>query len=194
MREYTIHRFTDWEHIEPLAIDQRLWSPEVDIEAWAQIAWEDDALRVRLTAREAHIRAVHTSPTSAPCEDSCLEFFLSPVEGDGRYMNIEFNPNACCYLGIGGAGELVRLLPERDWLKPQPFRTENGWGIEYRVPFELLRLFFPGFAPKPGDAMRANCFKCGDLTEVEHYFSWNPVTSDTPNFHRPCDFGRMVFA
>ena len=194
MREYTIHRFTDWEHIEPLAIDQRLWSPEVDIEAWAQIAWEDDALRVRLTAREAHIRAVHTSPTSAPCEDSCLEFFLSPVEGDGRYMNIEFNPNACCYLGIGGAGELVRLLPERDWLKPQPFRTENGWGIEYRVPFELLRLFFPGFAPKPGDAMRANCFKCGDLTEVEHYLSWNPVISDTPNFHRPCDFGRMVFA
>ena len=64
----------------------------------------------------------------------------------------------------------------------------------YRVPFAFLRLFFPGFDPKPGDAIRANCFKCGDLTEVEHYFSWNPVDSPTPNFHRPEDFGRMVFA
>ncbi|MBR2571165.1 MAG: hypothetical protein IKE30_03420 [Clostridia bacterium] len=193
MREYTICRFSGWEAIETLPIDTRLWCPEVEIRAFAQIAWDDAALHVRLTAEEKQIRAVHTGPCGMPCEDSCLEFFLAPFPEDPRYINIEFNPNACCYLGLGGNGELVRLLPEKDWLSPKAFFTETGWGIEYRVPFDFVRLFFPGFAPAPGCAIRANCFKCGDLTETEHYFSWNPVTSPTPNFHRPCDFGRMVF-
>jgi hypothetical protein len=41
--------------------------------------------------------------------------------------------------------------------------------------------------------LRGNCYKCGDLTEQEHYLSWNPVTSEHPCFHRPQDFGRLVF-
>lgn len=193
MREYAIRRFTDWADVEPLAIDHVLWRPDAGIAAWAQLAWEDGALRVRMTAREAHIRAVHAGPGGRPCEDSCLELFLSPMPGDGRYVNIEFNPNACCWLGLGGGGERMRLLPERDWLEPRAFRTADGWGVAYRVPFDLLRLFFPGFDPKPGDAVRANCYKCGDLTEAEHYLAWSPVTSAAPDFHRPRDFGRMVF-
>ena len=48
-----MRRFAGWDGVERLAIDRRLWCPEVDIGAWAQIAWTPDALRVRLTAREA---------------------------------------------------------------------------------------------------------------------------------------------
>lgn len=197
MREYTIRRFNGWDGVEALSIDTRLWCPEVDIEPKAQIAWDDDGLYVRLTAREAHIRAEHTAPDGMPCEDSCLEFFFKPFEDDLRYINIEFNPNGVCWLGVGagdGSRDLIRMFPERDWLTPRTFRTDDGWGVEYRVPFRFVRMLFPGFQPKAGDAMRANCFKCGDLTEVEHYFSWNPVTCEKPDFHRPQDFGRMVFA
>lgn len=192
MREYVIRRFTRWEDAARLEIDNCLWREPADVAAWGQLAWTDDALLVRLTAREGRIRAVERGPLGRPCEDSCLEFFLSPVPGDPRYINIEYNKNACCFLGLGDGRERVRLLPERDWFAPRTFDTPDGWGVEYRVPFQFLKLLFPAFEPVPGAAVMANCYKCGDLTEREHYLAWNPVASDTPDFHRPQDFGRMI--
>ena len=47
---------------------------------------------------------------------------------------------------------------------------------------------------EPGRVIRANCYKCGDKTVREHYMMWNPTTSDTPDFHRPQDFGEMEMA
>ena len=196
MKEYTITRVNgtpDWDGIPALAIDEQLWRPPVDISARAQIAWDDAELWVRLQAREREIRAEHTGNLGMPCEDSCLEFFFCPTMGDPRYFNIESNPNASLYLGYGDGREAVRLLPERDWLAARAERIPGGWQVEYRVPFDFVRLFQPGFHPSSGDAMRANCYKCGDLTAREHYLAWNPCTGETPNFHRPQDFGLMRF-
>lgn len=185
----------DWSGIPSLPIDQLLWTESTDITAQAQICYNPDALHVRLSAQEAHIRAEHTGVLGMPCEDSCLEFFFSPICGDTRYLNFEFNPNGCLYLGIGsGIHDLVRLLPEEEALfQPRPRRTGSGWEITYRVPTEFIRRFFPGFTAAPGASMRANFFKCGDLTPQPHFLAWNPVTSETPAFHRPCDFGLLTF-
>ena len=117
MKRYTIARVSgkpDWSAIPALDIDEQLWRPPVDIAAKAQIAWDDARLYVRLQAREAHIRAVHTGSLGMPCEDSCLEFFFSPTPGDPRYFNVEFNPNGALYLGFGDGQAATRLLPERN--------------------------------------------------------------------------------
>ena len=196
MKQYIIKRVSgmpDWEDVPALAIDEQLWRPPVDIEAWAQVAWDGERLYVRLRAREADIRAEHTGPVGMPCEDSCLEFFFSPTPGDPRYFNIEFNPNASMYLGFGDGRELTRLLPRRDWFQAEASRTADGWQVVYGVPFDFVRLFVPGFAPKSGDSIRANCYKCGDLTRQAHYLAWNPCVTDHPSFHRPQDFGLMTF-
>ena len=192
MKEYTIRPFTRWEEMQALEISERMWTPTVDIAASAKIGWTKDALLVRLTAREALIRAEESGPLGHPWEDSCLEFFFSPVAGDPRYINIEFNPNACCCLGLGDGKERMRLLPERNWLEPEVFTIPEGWGITYRVPFDLLKMLFPAFDAAPGTVIRANCYKCGDKTVKPHFLSWNRVTAETPNFHRPQDFGKMV--
>lgn len=198
MKEYGIIRAPklpdDWAEVPRLAIDCLLWSRPVSVTAAAQICYDEQALFVRLSAAEEHIRAEHDSLTGMPCEDSCLEFFFCPIPGDERYFNIEFNPNCCMYLGLGsGVQSLVRLLPERPCFLPQAERTDSGWQITYQVPVAFIRQFFPDFAAISGATIRANCFKCGDLTVQEHYLSWNPVTSETPCFHRPCDFGLMRF-
>lgn len=191
MKEYIIRPFTRWEDVEKLEISERMWTPAVDIAASAKIGWTRDALLVRLETREAAVRAEENGPLGHPWEDSCLEFFFSPVAGDPRYINIEFNPNACCCLGLGDGRERMRLLPERNWLEPEVFTSPEGWGIEYQVPFALLKMLFPAFQAAPGTVIRANCYKCGDKTAQPHFLSWNRVTSETPNFHRPQDFGRM---
>ena len=198
MRTHVIPRkpdVLDWSLIPALPIDNLCWTRAIDITAQAQICYDENALYVRLSAQETQIRAEHTGPVGMPCEDSCLEFFFSPIPGDSRYLNIEFNPNGCMYLGMGsGIHDLVRLLPDsKNPLQPHPQRIDGGWEIVYQVPTAFVRRFFPNYAPAPGGTIRANFYKCGDLTPQEHYLSWNPMTSETPAFHRPCDFGQLIF-
>jgi hypothetical protein len=185
----------DWNAIPVAPVDQMKWTPPVDISATAQVCYDDQALYVRLTAREAQIRAEESGPLGVPCQDSCLEFFFAPVEGDPRYLNLEFNSVKCMHLGIGTCRyDSVRMLPDPDaTFGPCPVRTEDGWEITYQIPYSFLRLFYPDFQAAPGKKMRANFYKCGDYTVQEHYLSWNPVESQIPDFHRPESFGQLIF-
>lgn len=198
MKTYTIVRkpdILDWTQIPAVSINNQLQTPLVDISATGQVCYDDEALYVRLTAKESQIRAEYTGPLDAPCEDSCLEFFFSPIPGDDRYFNIEYNPNCCIYLGIASnLQDLVRLIPEFGIpFSPQASRTSDGWEITYQIPFSFVRRFFPDFAPASGKTIRGNFYKCGDLTIQEHYLCWNMITGDKISFHRPCDFGILEF-
>ena len=94
-------------------IDTHIQNESVDISATGQVCYDEEALYVRLTAKEKNIRAEGKGPLDAPCEDSCLEFFFCPMMEDNRYFNIEYNPNCCIYLGFAsGVHDLVRLIPE----------------------------------------------------------------------------------
>jgi hypothetical protein len=198
MRTYTIRRVTgtpDWNTIPVLFVDQHLWLESDHIHTAAQICYDDEALYVKMQSYEKNIRAEHSSPLGMVCEDSCMEFFFCPEPDDDRYINFEINPNCCTYIGVGsGRADNVRLAPtnEAELFDKKAVRSQDGWAVTYRIPVSFLRALFPGYELTPGKVIRANCYKCGDLTEKEHYLSWNPVTSKTPDFHRPCDFGAML--
>lgn len=199
MLEYTIVRKEkelNWETVPALEISTALWTDRrIDISSYAQFCYDDEAIYVHLWTREKHIRAEETGAAGMPFEDSCLEFFFSPVPGNPKYFNIEFNPLCCVYLGLGtGLKDQVRLVPLNDPLQPHAERTADGWGIYYHIPFSFIRFFFPEFQVRSGMEIRANCFKCGNRTLEPHYFSWNPVTVAEKNFHIHEDFGLMRFA
>ncbi len=184
----------DWAEIPVIPMDIHLQENPVDISATAQICYDEQALYLRLAAKEKNIRAEYTGLLDQPCLDSCLEFFFCPIEGDTRYFNIEFNPNHCLYLGIGsGIHDLVRLIPQDDVLSPQATRTSDGWEITYQVPVSFIRRFFPEFTPESGKTIRANFYKCGDETKEIHYLCWNRITGEKLSYHRPCDFGLLTF-
>lgn len=196
MREYTISRkpdVLDWDQITALKIDCLLWSPEVPITAQAKLCYDDTAIYVQLSSSEPHIRAENSGKLGYPHEDSCLEFFIAPVHGDQRYINIEMNPNGCMYMGLGGPFGLIRLLPPDSALSPVIHRSAEHWDITYALPCSLIRQFFPEFQPESGGTIRANCYKCGDLTVQEHYLAWNPIPLPAPKFHCPEYFGMMRF-
>ncbi len=199
MKEYTIVRKKenfDWKNIPELVINTPLFpDDDVFIHAKGQICYDSDALYVRLSCDEKDIRAELTGPLDEICEDSCMEFFFSPMENDKRYFNIESNLNGAIYLGFGSdVHTLVRLIPEEPSIKPIANKTEEGWELTYSVPFEFIRRFFPEFSPKSGTCIRANCYKCGDKTKNPHYLTWNP-TPPLPcaAFHNPDGFGKMIF-
>jgi len=196
MKTYTLQKISgtpDWNTVPILPIDIPQWTEHTDIRAQAQLCWDDTAIYVRLLARESNIRAEHTGLMASVCEDSCLEFFFCPTD-DSRYFNFEFNPNCALFLGIGtGDADLVRLVvqDQNAIFAPKAQRTNDGWEITYQIPFSFIRRFFPQFQPKPGLALRGNCYKCGDLTAAPHYLAWNPIDTGF-TFHCPQYFGKLL--
>ena len=182
----------DWNAVPALEADRILWLPDCGVRAFGRFCYDPAFLYVRLNAVENSIRAEYTEPLSPVHQDSCLEFFFMQEE-DGCYFNFEINPNGCLHVGYGSGRQNRSVVSPSS---PDPFgiRTEStpdGWATSYRIPLSFLRLFRPDFAFSGN--LRANVYKCGDLAEQEHYLSWNPVTSASPDFHRPQDFGIMTF-
>ena len=196
MRQYVIRKadpYSGQEEIPEIMMDQILWEPDCGIRAKAGIWHDGQNLYVHLSAKEQDIRAEYADPPAPVHEDSCLEFFFMP-EGEDRYLNFEINPNGCLHLGFGPDRQnRENALPTdpRKAFRIRTGRTAEGWEAEYRIPVSFLRLFYPGF--ECAGMLRANVYKCGDRTIHPHYLSWNPVSTQTPDFHRPEFFGRMQF-
>ena len=70
--------------------------------------------------------------------------------------------------------------------------VEDGWEIIYQVPASFVQRFFPDFKLESGKVLRANFYKCGDLTKQFHEICWNMIIDEKHDFHRPCDFGVLV--
>jgi len=199
MKTYVISKkpeVLDWRDIPALNIDTCLWLDPAPVEARAQLCYDEEAIYVRLSTREENIRAEETGEAGFPCNDSCLEFFFCPSLTSNTYFNIEFNPNGCLFLGIGNNRyDLIRLIPvEENPLKAEPRRTEDGWEITYRITADFIRRFFPGFELVSGGMLRGNFYKCGDETVQPHYYCWNPITQEKPDFHLSAYFGKLYLA
>ncbi len=196
-KTYSIFKVTDtpdWTRIPELAADTVLWEPDCGVRAFGQFCYDDSNLYVHLRALEKDIRAEYTAPLSPVHEDSCLEFFFMPETGD-RYFNFEINPNGCLYLGFGhNRADRFALYRSdmEDIFNIVSDRTDDGWEVSYQIPLDFIRLYYPDF--EFSGTLRANVYKCGDLTAAKHYLSWNPVLSEKPDFHRPEYFGTMDFA
>lgn len=197
-----VEKIIDWSKVNALAIDAPLHGKNTDVKAWAQIGYDDEALHLRLSAKEGPIRAEEFGPIGTPCSDSCLEFFFCPVEGDKRYFNFEFNPNLCLYLGMGtGLEDLTRLIPEEEegngtvfTFRPICTTDSETWSVTYRIPYSFIRRFFPDFTASSGKRIRANFYACSDMKTPSHYLCWNLITRVGAGvFHTPDQFGELTF-
>lgn len=199
MKLYEIHKVNrniDWNNIPVIEIDHPYMQTPSSIKAFAQICYNESEMLVHLRTVEENIRAVENGPLGSPWQDSCLEFFFCPMEKDNRYFNIEFNSNACVCLGFGtGNSDLIRLVKAdiTEILCPKINFTQDGWEIYYRIPYSFIKGFFPDFDVYDGKTIRANCYKCADLSEPAHYLSWSPVSENPFTFHNSSCFGTMKF-
>ena len=165
------------------------------MEAFAQLCWDETHLYVCLSATEPNILARFDDDQSSVCRDSCLEMFLNPIASDGRYFNIEINPNGASFFGFGhDRYDLMRLHPwnVRELLNIKTVVTGNFWSVSYCIPANVIQLFMPEFELKSGHRMRANFYCCGDDIVPVHELMWNPITNGNSDFHQPEFFGDLL--
>jgi hypothetical protein len=165
------------------------------------IAYSDKEIFLKYFVTENYFKAEKTRSNEMVCEDSCVEFFVSPGT-DGIYYNLEFNAIGTCLLGCGtGRADskrvdpaIISLIRRQGSAGRESFvekTGENTWTMTVAIPFAVF--FRHDIADIQGKTFRANFYKCGDKLSVPHYVTWNPVATENPDYHRPEHFGLLKF-
>lgn len=184
-----------WDEVEKIKIDTFPWKKSVFFpETTARLFYSDDCFRIRFDVDDGHIRAVVTEPNGPVCQDSCVEWFVNPCpEISDEYVNFEINPIGTLHAAIGkdryerrfaeGAlYESIKIISRID---------SPNWSVEYAVPFEFFCKLYGDIRFMPGHVMKANFYKCGDLTRKPYWACWNPIGSEKPDFHLSKWFGEL---
>jgi len=165
------------------------------------IAWGDNEIYIKYYVREAHVKAEKSRTNEMVCEDSCVEFFVSPAD-DGLYYNLEFNPIGTALMGSGhGRHDSVRAdasvvegIRRLTTMGDKPFAEISGdisWSLTVAIP--LSTFFHHKVDSLAGRSFRANFYKCGDKLSNPHFVTWSPVGTEKPDYHRPEFFGILKF-
>lgn len=165
------------------------------------MAYGEREIFIKYYVTEDSFKAEKTETNQMVCEDSCVEFFVSPAD-DGIYYNIEFNAIGTCLLGTGtgrhdskrAPAELISGIRRLGSVGPGPKPETKGpfsWTLTIAVPLETF--FHHSISELKGKTFRANFYKCGDMLAVPHYVTWNPVGTEKPDYHRPEYFGMIKF-
>ena len=173
------------------------YKPEVRF----NIAWGDNEIYIKYYVRESHVKAEKSHTNEMVCEDSCVEFFVSPSD-DGLYYNLEFNPIGTALMGSGhGRHDSVRAdasvvegIRRLTTMGDKPFAEISGdisWSLTVAIP--LGTFFHHKVDSLAGKSFRANFYKCGDKLSNPHFVTWSPVGTEKPDYHRPEFFGILKF-
>lgn len=164
----------------------------------ALFAVENEGLHAVLWSFEENIRCECTKRDDPVYTDSCLEFFIAPVEGDARYMNFEVNPKGVYLSQIGEKRENRRFIKELTSLEPviMPMTVEEdgktAWGCDILIPCEFISELYGVDFRLGGNKMRGNFYKCADSSVTPHYGAYFPVNSAALGFHNPDCFGNII--
>lgn len=190
---------------------------EVGVEAHIDnVNWREDFPKfLQVTVHAAHdgerlfllynvsgekLRTVCTHDFDPVWQDSCVEFFVQRDNESTLYCNFECNANGVLLASLHqNREESIKFSTDE---MASVFRhasvihryEKNGnqvsdWSLYLEIPKNLLR-----FAPKESlsqKILRANFYKCGDLTNEPHFLTWSPISTPKPNFHVPQFFGQL---
>ena len=173
------------------------YKPEVTFSC----GYTNNEILLKYYVEEEYFKAEKTKSNEMVCEDSCVEFFVSP-ESDGIYYNFEFNGIGTCLLGTGTGREnskrtdpeIISKIRRQTSVGEKPVKERKGrffWTITIAIPVEVF--FQHKIKTLKGKTFKANFYKCGDKLSVPHYVTWNPVGTDKPDYHRPEYFGQLKF-
>lgn len=164
------------------------------------IAHSGKAILLTYCVREKFIKALETKLNGDVYKDSTVEFFISL--DNKNYYNFEFSCIGVAHVGYGSSRkgrvpvspDTIQKIKIHSTLGNQPFEEKQGdfyWEMTIEIPIECF--VFDKIESLEGICATANFYKCGDETSEPHYISWNPIKTETPDYHRPEFFAAIEF-
>ncbi len=190
--DHKILSMTDsaWEIAETASVNINNWKQfEYLPNTYAKVLYNEEALYVKMWTDETPLLARFTKQNERVCNDSCMEFFISPNMEDKRYMNFEFNPFGTMNLGFRThRHDSVAPIEDKKFFEVQTLVEDGCWTIQFMIPFAYIDKMFGGHTKE----MRGNFYKCGEETIREHYGSMYPMHPTEVDFQRSEFFGGFV--
>lgn len=193
-----------WESIDSIEINQFPWYEAGTQQATqVKIAYSESHLYLQARCEDSWSYACHTELNSAVCEDSCFEFFVSPrQERDTDYFNMEVNCVGTLHYAYGPGRENRQLSTPKQASSIKinsslagPLKSEldsdNEWLVSLEIPLKALNDWAKDEINFTG-IWWANFYRCGGRKEPQ-YAVWNAIQSEQPDYHRPEQFGQLVF-
>ena len=173
----------------------------------AKILWDDERLYFAFDCEDKYIWAEYYRHNDPVSRDSCCEAFIAPApDGPARldYINYEIN---CLGTWKVGYHADSRGLVMRDWHDCRHLEIgrvirgtcnddsdfDEGWTLEFSVPFSHFADFGAQFPPRDGQIVRIGLNRCGGKTNPQ-YSQWAPSSTSEPQFHSPVDFGTVILS
>ncbi|WP_414662262.1 carbohydrate-binding family 9-like protein [Horticoccus sp. 23ND18S-11] len=170
-----------------------------------RIWYDDTALHLGWTCRDADIQATFTARDSKFWEEEVVEFFVAPT-ALARYFELQWNPlggvfDAIINNDLDARGLSKKITGEWDFTAEgmRSAVTRSGtvadstdrdefWQVEVALPFAALKQS----TPKVGDTWRANFYRYNrEPGKPAELVSWSPTR--LPSFHQPSRFGTLEF-
>jgi hypothetical protein len=199
-----------WKNTEALSVSNYLpQSSDHRPVTLVKLFHDNVSVHVLFTVADRYVRAVRTEYQSDVWNDSCVEWFASPKPEKG-YFNFEINCLGTIHVHyvedpqrIEGGNlkkstpvppETGRLLDIRHSIESTvdpEITVPTEWRIEMKVPLVFFEPFIGPIGKLSSQRWRANFNKCADQTSHPAWATWNPVSE--LNFHRPQEFGEIIF-
>ncbi|HWR23699.1 MAG TPA: carbohydrate-binding family 9-like protein [Feifaniaceae bacterium] len=165
-----------------------------------------EGLFVFMKCYEKDPRRTMTQNMDRVCLDSAMEAFFAfpdrPVaeeeaftpDDNGMYCNFELNANGAMYAktGRGRQGRLPLTQGEFAAADARAAICADSWEITFLVPNALLSRVAGKDGFLAGDVFFCNFYKISETPEIEHYLSFSPIETESPNFHLPRFFAKAV--
>lgn len=216
MKQLTITRLTETGRIAAVQVPTILNEAGIAFQPIDELNWSEYPYKPKVEFRIAHtghslllhyrvteqsVRAVAESDNGRVWEDACCEFFIQPNLQEPVYYNFECNCAGTLLLNCGKVGdrhpapkEVFASIDRWSSLGREPFEERIGecsWELALVIPASAL--FNDTITDFGGRTLHGNFYKCGDLLQVPHFLSWNPIQLPKPCFHCPEFFGELIF-
>jgi len=198
-----------WISVQPLTISHfRPESSDHRPQTEVRVFHTGSAVHILFSVQDNFVKCTRTEYQSDVWRDSCVEWFVQPKDKKG-YFNFEINSIGTLHVHyiedpIRINGQLRKSVPiSYDIGKlvsiassvREPLSVESTTPFQWHISMVVPLIFFEHFVGPIGNLSnqkwRANFNKCADQSSHPTWATWNPVAE--LNFHRPMDFGEIVF-
>lgn len=209
-KEYAVHTITSRQQLKDCPIfhvDNFQWRNVVKPKTWGRMGYLlNEGLFIEMTTEEIQPKREFHLPMDPVWQDSAMEaFFAFPdrpllpgkefsPKNDGLYFNFEVNANGAMYANYGyGRNNRKPFTPEEfSTFRVSATVHPTQWSIYLIVPMPIIQQRTGLLDFEPGDVFYCNFYKISEDKSIEHYGSFSPLASDTPNFHLPESFAKAT--
>lgn len=176
--------------------DEFPYRPEVSFRTFHN----DEFLFLEYDVREKCTAALEMTDGNDVYRDSCVEFFVQR-EGSDHYCNFEWNAIGTLCMSrrtgrfdpVHAPKDVLGSVLSASTFGRKPFSEisgDNVWTLRVAVPCSAF--FGENLSSWRGARLRGNFYKCGDALSTPHYLTWAPVSTPSPDYHRPEFFRPIV--